>query len=187
MTPLPTLPTDNLYKFCAISGLAIILVSGYASWSITNALFKLKNQQTLAIEKAALESEFINKSFDVTQRSHADLLYNQKNRDLIAEGKSPEESSEARERLRVPLSPADVHRQLEEEIASSKRILLDKLEIEARLAEMNWVADERIVIRWITAAGMLGGAALSFYGFRNWRTLQIHQDKLFLAQTRLDK
>ena len=32
MNPLPSLPTDNLYKFCAISGLVIVIFVGYTTW-----------------------------------------------------------------------------------------------------------------------------------------------------------
>jgi hypothetical protein len=32
MNLLPSLPTDNLYKFCAISGIVIVLFVGYTTW-----------------------------------------------------------------------------------------------------------------------------------------------------------
>ncbi len=181
MSPLP-LPTDNLYKFCALSGLAMIVISLYASWSISNELFKLVNQQTLAMKRADLESEFVNHRFDATKRSHADLLYNQKHHDLIAQGKEPEVVPEVPGQLRVPMTPADLDKELREEIEISKRILLDKTDISAHLVEISWLDNERTLVRWFAAAGILGGIGLSWYGFKNWRVLQLHQDKLFLAR-----
>jgi hypothetical protein len=32
MNLLPSLPTDNLYKFCAISGVVIVMFVGYTTW-----------------------------------------------------------------------------------------------------------------------------------------------------------
>ncbi len=176
MTPLPPLPTDNLYKFCALTGLAMILVSSYASWSITNQLFNLERQQELAVEKAIIEADFFKSESAVNDRDYKDLLWNQNKSE---KDRPPDDV------LRVPLSPEEFQRRLEKRLGLAKQVLLSDKEVQSREKEIGWLANQRMLVRWIAAAGIVNGLILSIYGFRNWRALQLHQDKLFFAQNRL--
>jgi hypothetical protein len=176
MTPLP-LPTDNLYKFCALSGLAMIAVSLYASWSITENLFKLQAQQALASAKADVESEFLEHEWAALKRAYSDLLSNQD---------KTEASPPTADKLRVPLTPTEYSKQFDAALETAKRALLNETDIHSRQTAIKWLADERMLVRWISAAFVLIGIWLSSYGFRNWRILQLHHDKLFLSQSRLD-
>lgn len=54
MTPLP-LPTDNLYKFCAITGIVIIGFSIFYFDKIVRDLVDRREEIQLAIEKAKIE------------------------------------------------------------------------------------------------------------------------------------
>ncbi|MEA3189088.1 MAG: hypothetical protein QOD99_2918 [Chthoniobacter sp.] len=174
MNPIP-LPTNNLYKFCAIAGITLILVSLYGSWKVTHELFTLENEQALALEKGRVEAEWSSREADVLKRSYADLLWNQQQSSNPTD-KPPENV------LRVPLSPTEFSRQLDAGLATAKQISLNVKTIESRRREIDFLANERFLVRWVTAAGILLGIWLSVYGFRNWRTLQLHQDKMLLAQ-----
>lgn len=177
MNPLP-LPTDNLYKFCALAGLALIFFSLWASWSATNQLFKLQGQQELANDRANIETDFWSHEKAIIKREYSDLVWNQNNENNAAKEQLP------KEKLRVPLNTTEFTKHLDSLLGSGKLALLNEAEVKWRYSEIELMANERMIILWVTVAGILTGLGMSLYGFRNWRILQLHHDKNFLAQER---
>lgn len=47
MISLPNIPTDNLYKFCFVGGIILLLFSGYLKFTSTNALTDIEESQDL--------------------------------------------------------------------------------------------------------------------------------------------
>src|SRR5438094_4499421 len=53
------LPTDNLYKFYALTGVAIVLLTFYTVNRLSDDLLQRVNAASLAVEKAEIESDFL--------------------------------------------------------------------------------------------------------------------------------
>ena len=86
--PLP-LPTDNLYKFCALTGVAMVLFSYYTAWRFSDDLLRRMNATSLASKKAQIETDFLKRQVDRTEKTMNDLKANSTEEDAYKAGKVP--------------------------------------------------------------------------------------------------
>lgn len=179
MSPVP-LPTDNLYKFCAFAGLLFIAVSLYAirtgSDSIQRKLIWLERDE--AIHNAE--------------------------RDAIQPGDQNGALAAALEKLKPPGEKASI----EEKQAYVEQAEAQAAEVQARISSVqeegqkwreafyrsaNMIATQKEIIlsakqlqtiRWVGAGFIAIGSALAYYGFFNWRRIQLLQDEQLRQQVK---
>src|SRR6266496_1217231 len=84
--PLP-LPTDNLYKFYALTGLAIFLFSLYVGWQFSEDLHRRMNAASLAVNKAKIEADYLTRLTDRLGQIANDAKANLSDEDTRKQGK----------------------------------------------------------------------------------------------------
>ena len=156
MSPIPSLPTDNLYKFCAVAGSVAIVVSvlvAFQAWR--DLLGQQFSMRTLVEEQADREFDYkiadaVSKPWWRTddERAHPDV-----------EATKTAELEEQARRLKTVVAE------------SGKRL-------EAERDRLNRARYDLGIIALGAGIFMLLGVALVIYGFRKWHVLQLKQDQL---------
>ncbi|HXP35464.1 MAG TPA: hypothetical protein VN827_07955 [Chthoniobacterales bacterium] len=160
MSPIPSLPTDNLYKFCAVAGGLAIIVSGLV---IFQAWRDVLGQERSIRSRTAEQSDQ-----EWTIRL-ADMLskpwWQPKGGDTPEAAAAKTELQEEAKRIK----PA-----IEE---SNKRLAADQKRLDLVRYDFGIVG---------VAAGIAAtfGFVLGSYGFYNWRILQLKQDQLLEFELR---
>ena len=154
MSPIPTLPTDNLYKFCAVAGGLAIMVS---------ALVAFQAWRDVLGQEASLRSrahEYELQKLDVEMAESFSKPW------WIPDGgDTPEAAAKKKEMLEEAkrLKPS-----IEEE---RKRLTTDWQKLD--LAKYDFG-----IVGIAATVGALLGFLLGSYGFWYWRKLQLKQDQL---------
>jgi hypothetical protein len=154
VNPIPSLPTDNLYKFCAVAGGVAIIVSGlvlFQAWR--DILRQQQSVKSLAAEKS--EQEFTLELADMVSKPW-----------WQPEGGDTPEAAAAKAELqeqarRIKSAVDEVRKKL-----ASDEEALDLAKYDFGIVGL--------------AVGVVGivGFVLASYGFYNWRKLQLKQDEL---------
>jgi hypothetical protein len=160
------LPTDNLYKFYALTGVAIVLFTVYTVNRLTEELLHRVRATSLAVDKAEIESDFLKHQKDRIKEIGNGAKANLSDEDARKQGKVPLHISEEEfEKMLVQT----------EELDRDFRLRL----AEARSASnengqaLRSLKDVRIVGMIL---GIFGGL-LALYGFKKWSVIQQMQDK----------
>jgi hypothetical protein len=163
MTPLP-LPTDNLYKFCALTGVVVIVLFGWQASTLKDAY------ATKDIEFKAAHSRF-----DVEKKIVEDALKNARaqieaiKKDIAAGNPAPEKISA------LELKTQETARLTHEQV-------LRTIDFRATADQLNLIMTHRFELLCEALLVLFGAGALAVYGFKNWRLLQLKQDELLDLQ-----
>jgi hypothetical protein len=162
MTPLPV-PTDNLYKFCAITGVVLIVLSSYAAWQRFDELSKREIALEIALKRNDIDKAFVDIDAELAKSDlENSKLENDRN------------NFEERSRLlkdKIAKGFADTKagwKDAEQNVATAKELLLLNSELK--------------VTAWVGGVGCLFGMIIGGYGFYNWRRLQLLQDSVLTKQ-----
>ena len=201
--PVPTLPTDNLYKFIAIFGLVILVFGiafpsekltrsfaqvddaakerGIAKIRIMRKLAQMQDAKKRIDEKAAE----VNKAQKQLQDVEAALETKRQSKGLES---AEDEIHALTEQVH---QHKDNVRKYSEEIQKVKA-QSDQFSDELEIEKLNMKAfDESIkelgrqidLWGWVTCGGMLIGTLMMGLGFRNWYTkVQVYQDAILRKQ-----
>ena len=178
MPPIPTIPTDNLYKFCAVSGLVLLL---FGATFPVQELFETQNdidQITTKVEIQRLQVAYFKED---SQRANSDL--NRLEKDTNAAAASPHAADVPWLKARlvtVSTTLGTVHKQGHELAIANAKLDGDVTHL-VRLSHRMWL--------YIAAAAlfMLGGSRLAFFGFARWYLcLQKPTDDLLARQNHVD-
>jgi hypothetical protein len=153
VNPIPSLPTDNLYKFCAVAGLIAIIIAGLTMFQAWRDI--LGNQ--FSIENQAFE-----------QRSKELLIRMGEDSSKpwwIPTDETPEEAAR--------------RKQLKDEAERMKpHYEKAKKQLEADMEKLNSERYEFSIVGRFAVGFALVGFIAGIYGFRNWRAIQLKQDEL---------
>jgi hypothetical protein len=173
MGPLP-LPTDNLYKFCALTGVAVILFSLYAGWRFSDDLRRRMNTASLAAKKAEIEMDFLKDLTGRTEKTVNDLKVNQSDEDIYKEGKVP-----------LHISSEELRKGVERVHELYRDMRLKLAEVDSANDEIYKAGTNINLVRFGSLFLLIVGNTLAFYGFRKWFALQKMQDKALERQLTL--
>src|SRR5947209_1014418 len=165
MNPLPSLPTDNLYKFCAISGLVIVIFVGYTTWQKWSDL----RQRGEAIEAEAEAMKLSVGWWQTLERERSEALKTLAKSDptmptIVLNGD--------------PIPRDQFWNYLdnrEKEIETGRLKTVDSV---ARFGKIVSLQQEMIWMLWVAGGSIAFGLLLMGYGFWNWRAIQLKQDTL---------
>jgi len=169
MKPLPSLPTDNLYKFCAISGLVIVIFVGYTTWQKWSDL----RQRGEAIEAEAEAMKLSVGWWQTLERERSEALKTLAKSDptmptIVLNGD--------------PIPRDQFWNYLdnrEKEIETGRLKTVDSV---ARFGKIVSLQQEMIWMLWVAGGSIAFGLLLMGYGFWNWRAIQLKQDTLLEMQ-----
>jgi hypothetical protein len=164
VSPIPSLPTDNLYKFCGVVGALFIIVSGLVFFQ---AWRDVLGQERLVVTHAA--------NFDEDQRDRA---FDLKLTEMTAEPWWQPDGTTAKQMAAARAKSQEEARRILAAIEEATKGLASDRE---RLAVARY--DFRIVALAAGVAALVGGL-LGSYGFVNWRILQLKQDRLLELELR---
>jgi len=162
-------PTDSLYKFCAIAGLVVVLISVYLPERMVEEFESKASVFILELRKAKVELEFQSKELDSLNKDLTSLRQSlmQKQANKSVQEKSIERTNQAASAIRQ----------------TSKTVELKNAEIMTTEEEIKRLGERtRSAVR-VGAIGWILGGILAVYGFTNWyRKIQVHQDALIKRQ-----
>ena len=177
----PTLPTDNLYKFVALAGLAVVLIS------LTYPVGKFVELQLAAVEtrfeitKLNIEKDDIKSDLEELRTERSLTL---KNRLPLREQErqrlnkiEPQKTESAMEELKDQLSAIMVLQE-RQRLSSIKTVDADKAV--AKLdTQLKWLR----IYGWASIVGLLIGSLVALAGFRRWYIrVQAPNDRLLVKQ-----
>ena len=162
-------PTDSLYKFCAIAGLVVVLISIYLPMRMVEEFESKASAFILELRRAKVELEFQSKELEGLDKDLTSLRQSlmQKQANKSVHEKSVEHINQS----------ASAIRQTAKIVALKNAEIITTEEEIKRLGERTRFAVRVGTIGWIL------GALLAIYGFTNWyRKIQVHQDALIKRQ-----
>jgi hypothetical protein len=162
--------TDNLYKWCVLSGLVICLFALYVPYRFADDLSKRSvvlevdtRRSEIEANHLSQEAEQLNKTIEAQTHLNADGKPAAK----TLSDKEMKEGVNTLDQLRLKLN-------------------IQYAEIKAANAELARLHHQGVVIAIIGGVVFILGAGLGLYGFDNWRNkVQAIQD--FLLQNELDR
>lgn len=178
---IPNLPTDNLYKFLALSGIVIILFSFYISANLIELYNEKVFQNNRDIKLLSVEAKFMEKDqialkkefndFDKYLTALESLLVNK-------EEISADSMRIIKEELQTRESEYKDGKLMHKKLSDIGREHVLKLtRIEALNDEIDNLDKKIFFARIFSFVGLLAGFIMSFKGFKNWYyKIQVYQD-----------
>ena len=160
---MQNLPTDSLYKFCALSGILILLVSLYFPIKIIETIHSKILANTLEIKRIGIETEHQEYKFGIIDTKVREIL---KSKGLTLDQINKE--------IDNYLKTVDTTYALK--IKTAEAGIINK--------ENKRLNDKLLLITIICAVGDAIGMFLALYGFFNWYfKIQVYQDRIIKKQT----
>jgi len=169
--PLP-LPTDNLYKFCALTGVAIVLFVFYTVGRLSDDLLQRVNAETLAVDKAEIELDFLTRLTDQID-------------EIVNNAKANLSDEEARKQGKVPLhiSEEELQKLVERADELRRDSGLKLAELHSANREIGQAQSRLKFVRLVGAVLASIGAWFALHGFQKWSVIQKMQDLALERQT----
>jgi hypothetical protein len=195
---IPKIPTDNLYKFKAISGIVIIIISlasiTYNTINLFSELFELNYEWDIIQFEAKTLSHDINSIYDVVKQKSSNLP--DSIQEQIFNGGTDVTSDSNSFSVLIwdyMLESNQIHDPSEIAIIKAVKLLTEKnIEIKRKGYELLYLEKKRqmsliifIAHSVITLLLLIWGGKLAIFGFHSWYyKLQKYQDKLIEKQSK---
>jgi hypothetical protein len=160
---LPTIPTDNFYKFFAISGVIIVIFSFAYPWTLIRDIRPKQIEVMTKLEVLKIELIESDKDIDVLDKEVTVAENNLEN--LISEDVIKlREHTDKINRKRFEIS-------------------IKKINIGGQIALIDYLREELLTAKWVMIIGVILGCILSFGGFIAWYFIvQVPSDLLLRRQ-----
>lgn len=189
-------PTDSLYKFVALSGLILILVSiTWPPWLLNKLML---SQYEVEKDQKVLEAEINQTGLETLQFGLAEELFNVDTKELKVktEELQQQSSSSKKQALNKEIEGLKAHwqeryKELEKRGQDQGRALAANqkmiLEMNYKLKVFNWYTRAIRAVYVMAVLTFLIGLVMSVWGFRLWYLrLQIYQDALVKRQASIE-
>ncbi len=168
MTLPPIPPSDNLYKFTAISGLIIVLLSLFIPWKLGSELRILQIDIELDLKRLEIDQESIEAS-------------SQKTTDAIQNYDELMKNSDTRNKQRLE----SLNFQLTDQGGRLKNHELFLAEVKTANEKHQFLLLQFKILGLISWMALMVGMLMTGLGFWNWYfKFQIYQDRIVKAQAR---
>lgn len=166
VSPIP-LPTDNLYKFLALTGVVIVGASVYFVFPLVDELVSKSEKVTMMLKQARVESDY----WDTIGTRHQDTIDR-------ALGKKPQEEG----KIIATISPEELEKQVKISMEAVKNQRLKLEEIAMLNGQIPRLAAhvQRMIL--ISRIGSVVGVLLAVFGFYRWWGIQQLQDQLLRTE-----
>jgi hypothetical protein len=154
VSPIPSLPTDNLYKFCAVAGGLAFVISGLVAFQ---AWRDVLGQEHSIGTRAAEQRE-----------REWDLSMAEMRAEPAWQPDGGTESERAATVAKLQKQASNIKAAMGE---ASKRLEADQERLDLARYDVR-------IVDLVTGIVAIVGLVLGVYGFRNWRLLQLKQDQL---------
>jgi hypothetical protein len=168
--PLP-LPTDNLYKFYALTGVAIVLLTLYAVNRLTDDLLHRVNAATLAVDKAEIESDFLKHRKDRIKEIGND-----------AKAQLSGQATDTQGRVPLHVSEEELEKMIVQTEELDRDFHLKVAEVHSATREITQAQRFLTFVRIVGTVLVIVGVLLASHGFRKWKVIQQMQDKALARQ-----
>ena len=177
MTLPPIPPSDSLYKFTAIGGLIIVVLSLYLPWKLEADLHAAYLDMKLELAKRDIEAaNAFQAATETLTGFHIEADELRKEIDVLKAKKS--EAFKAKlDDLRGYITNQQVtSRDLEEKL---QQFIISVPEVEYAVKKLELSSQLLNRLKWISQMTLWLGIVMTFYGFWNWYfKFQVHQDRV---------
>jgi hypothetical protein len=161
-------PTDSLYKFSAIVGTILVVLSIYLPMKMSRDVRREILNSNLKIRVFEVEVEHLKKRADDLKKLIDHTVAMRK------KSYKPDNS-----KIDLTYSEEEVKQMLREITNSQRDIGIKRAEIESAAQRIK-VLEREYLVTWVyLLVGCVIGAYLALWGYVNWyRRIQVHQDKI---------
>lgn len=190
---LPIPPSDSFYKFTAIGGLILVILSVYIPQQKLSE-FKVATYDTnIELQKFIIESQYWTKDAqrfnDRAERTEQNFIA--LSQDFIALSKEitkPSSKAAFQSLLKEHQENVDKWRQMESSIrqmeSSKKQLELLNAQTETALEKKTWLLSQFDILFRIAMGTFIFGLIMSTFGFYNWYyKFQVYQDRIIKAES----
>jgi hypothetical protein len=173
----PTLPTDNLYKFMALAGVASLVFLFYFGTRHTHELLLESVRADSQISVLEIELEFLREDYVRDSRELTNIM---SQRESVSKGPEEHKAKVTQEGSNALLLQGE---RLEQNTLERLKHLKElKLKVQDVQNSRNLQAAIKYSVarfRWLFAIGLGLAGALAVYGFFNWyKRVQFFQDQI---------
>lgn len=165
------LPTDNLYKFCALVGIVIVGTAIYWEQGLLENVHERAVSLNLELDKAGVELEYSQDLTKVLRRTLDNTQAKRSAEDSLKEGK-----------VLVNITEADLLKSADRLRELGRDMQLKGVEMTSAREELERQKQRSTRAIWTGAAYEMIGGLLALYGFWKWYVLQKKQDALLDRQ-----
>lgn len=188
---MQNLPTDSLYKFCALSGILILLISVYFPIKMDETIMSKIFETTKKQKQLQIETKYLSEILNSIKNGTKDIGSVVQQVEDAIEKSEKKEKPDSNESIKIYEKHMKTRKMLEESrknIEESRNILksLELNAVETEIAKDKLVRlHKQFKIVWrIGIAGGAIGILLAFYGFLSWYfRIQVYQDRIIKGQT----
>lgn len=167
-------PTDSLYKFCAISGIVVILFSIYYPHTLIIDLSCKVNDVTQEIEVNMVNSAYL-KSKIIQMKEILSNAKSQQRGDYVSDPN----------KLELAYSDSEIKDLLMKIEEMNRDIGIASATLEHNHEETGELLSEIKKIKWLSLTAGVLGCLLASYGFRRWYyRIQIYQDRMLATSSK---
>jgi hypothetical protein len=166
---LPIPPSDSFYKFSAIGGLILLVMSLYVPWKMDSELNLALFDLEVELSRIDIETSFADKQF---KRISDDL-------DTL-------EKERANKKKKGASEPyfAGLDERIQDQRSTDKRISLLHAESKVVFQKQKWLAAQLRQIFAIATGLSVLGLNMAIFGFWNWYfRFQVYQDRIIKGQS----
>jgi hypothetical protein len=190
---LPIPPSDSFYKFTAIGGLILVILSVYIPQQKLSEYKVATYDTNIELQKLIIETEHWTKDAqrynDRAERTKQNFIA--LSQDLIALSKEitkPSSKAAFQSLLKKYQENVDNWTQMESSIrqmeSSKKQLDVFNAQTETALEKKTWLLSQFDILFGIAMGTFIFGLIMSAFGFYNWYyKFQVYQDRIIKAQS----
>lgn len=160
-------PVDNLYKFSALLGTIIIIVSFYYPFLYLNEYQSKIDNTTMLATKCIANADFTKREVD----EFAQIV---KTTVDLQQGKQKLSS----DKVDITYTPSEVKEMMKEISVLRRDIDVSRAEVEQYYSQLDFLKSFKVPIFICMISSLIIGIYLSIWGYSNWYyKIQVYQDK----------
>jgi hypothetical protein len=157
LATLPNPPTDNIYKFCALAGTVILILSFYFPLeSYYNACEKFDTVESKQ-EVIIIELDYLKKKVDSTKKIIDNSIAEQNEVRIVDKNK-----------LTIRYSESEIKQMISEQQESARNISIKNAELKSLIKEANRLASISGTMKFLSLLTIVLGSTLAVYGYLSW-------------------